>query len=70
MKKEVKSMTKTTAPIKEQTTCEAGAFTRRIGHTVYCVGVHFSGTSTETVKDKILRLAKTEAQSEKAAINQ
>jgi len=40
---------------------EAGAFTKRIGYTTYRVGVHFSGTSTETAQDKILRLVKNEA---------
>jgi len=49
---------------------EAGAFTKRIGYTVYRVGVHFSDTSTETAKDKILRLVRTEAESGEGAINQ
>lgn len=33
---------------------------KRIGSTNYIVGVHFSDTSKETVKDKILRLIKNE----------
>ena len=49
---------------------EAGVFTKRIGYTVYRVGVHFSDTSTETAKDKILRLVRTEAESGEGAINQ
>lgn len=48
-------------------TREAGVFTRRIGYTVYRVGVHFSGTNTETARDKILRLVKNEAATETAA---
>ena len=36
------------------------AFTKRIGSTTYRVSVHFSKTSRETVKDKILRLIKNE----------
>lgn len=46
-----------------------GRFVTRIGHTFYCVGVHFSNTSTETAKDKILRLVRTEAENGEAAIN-
>ena len=34
---------------------------RRIGNTTYRVGVHFSGSSRETMGDKILRLVKNEA---------
>jgi len=44
-----------------QTALEAGVFTKRVGYTTYCVGVHFSGTSTETAQDKILRLVRNEA---------
>ena len=40
---------------------EAGTFTRRVGHTTYRVGVHFSGTSRETMDDKIIRLVRSEA---------
>ncbi len=42
-------------------TREAGAFTKRIGSTVYHVGVHFSEASSETAKDKIARLVRMEA---------
>jgi hypothetical protein len=51
---------KTTAQ-KEQIPCEQGSFTKRIGSTNYRVSVHFSKTSRETIDDKILRLAKSEA---------
>ena len=37
-------------------------FEKRLGSTLYLVNVHFSETSTETMKDKILRLVKSEAQ--------
>ena len=49
---------------------EAGTFTKRIGHTIYRVGVHFSDTNSETARDKILRLARTETENRKAAVNQ
>jgi len=35
--------------------------TRRIGSTTYRVSVHFSGTSRETMGDKILRLIQNDA---------
>ena len=60
-------MTNTTpikAVIRKSQTREAGAFTKRIGTTTYRVGVHFSGTNTETARDKILRLVKNEAKGE------
>jgi len=44
-----------------KTATETHTFTRRIGSTVYRVGVHFSRTSKETVNDKINRLVKNEA---------
>jgi len=50
-----------------QTALEAGVFTKRVGYTTYHVGVHFSGTSTETAWDKILRLVKNEAAARKEA---
>ena len=37
------------------------AFTKRIGSTVYHVGVHFSQTSKQTANDKIIRLVKSDA---------
>jgi hypothetical protein len=46
----------------KQQTREAGTFTKRIGSTTYRVGVHFSGTSKETAKDKLVRLVRNEAQ--------
>jgi len=48
---------------------EAGTFIKHIGHTTYRVGVYFSGTNTETARDKILRLVKYEAEN-KAAVKQ
>lgn len=51
-------------------TREAGIFTKRIGHTVYHVSVHFSNKSGETAHDKILRLVKNEASAEKEVVNQ
>lgn len=45
----------------------AGTFTRRIGGTTFRVRVHYSNTSRETVSDKIMRLAKNEINSGKAA---
>ncbi len=39
---------------------QTAIFTRRIGSTVYRVGVHFSRTSKETLNDKITRLAKND----------
>jgi len=50
-----------------QTAHAAGVFTKRVGYTTYHVGVHFSGTSTETAQDKILRLVRNEARSGKGA---
>ena len=55
---------------QQLTTREAGAFTKRNGHPVYRVGVHFSNNSGETAQDKILRLVKNEASSEKGVVNQ
>ena len=63
-------MTTTTAIQSAQITPEAGTFTKRVGYTTYHVGVHFSGTSTETAQDKILRLVRNEAQSGKAGMKQ
>ena len=55
--------TNTERPQRERRT-----FSRRIGSTTYRVGVHFSGTSGETLNDKIVRLIKNEAvQTGKAA---
>ena len=50
-----------------KTNREAGAFTKRIGYTVYRVGIYFSDKSTETAKDKILRLVQNEAAAGRAA---
>ena len=56
-----------TTPTSKRPLREAGTFTRRVGNTTYRVGVHFSRTSTETAKDKIRRLIKNEAATEKRA---
>jgi hypothetical protein len=53
--------------IKKEPPHESGVFQKRIGSTNYCVSVHFSKTSKETMDDKILRLIKNEAASGKAA---
>ena len=57
----------TKANIGTKKSTEAGAFTKRIGYTTYRVGVHFSSTSTETARDKIMRLVKNEALAERTA---
>jgi len=36
---------------------KAGIIRKKIGNTIYRVSVHYSGTSKETLNDKILRLA-------------
>lgn len=56
---------KTTLKLKHR---EAGTFKRRIGHTTYRVGVHFSNTSRETMDEKIIRLIRNESADKKAAI--
>lgn len=40
---------------------KAGAFTKRIGYTVYNVGVYYNENAKETAQDKIIRLIKNEA---------
>ena len=42
------------------TTEETPTITRRIGSTTFKVHVHFSETSKETVKDKMLRLVRND----------
>lgn len=54
-------MTNKTAMSETKQSHEAGAFTKRVGNTVYHVGVYFSGTGKETARDKIIRLIKNEA---------
>ena len=54
-KKTITSMPKTKTPEGE------GFIRKKIGNTVYRVSVHFSGTSSERIEDKILRLAKRDA---------
>lgn len=50
-----------TTDVKKEQPHEPGAFVKRIGSTTYRVSVHFSKTSRETMKDKILRLIRNEA---------
>ena len=52
---------------KTQYTRKAGIFTKRVGSTLYHIGVHFSNTSKETAKDKVARLVRMEAGNKKAA---
>ena len=52
-----------------KTNREAGVFTKRIGYTVYHVGVYFSDTSKETARDKILRLIQNEAAHQGTPLN-
>jgi len=47
-----------------QTATETHTFTRRIGSTVYRVGIHFSRTSKETMSDKIKRLVQNDVSGE------
>ena len=56
-----------TAITKGENNRKAGVFTKRIGYTVYHVGVYSSDTTTETAKDKILRLVQNESAVGKAA---
>lgn len=53
---------------KRAHTREAGAFTKRVGSTVYRVGIHYSGSSNETAKDKIVRLVRMEAETRRTEI--
>ena len=59
-----------TANSKAATNRKAVAFKKRIGHTTYRVGIHFSGTSRETMDEKIIRLIRNESADRKAAINE
>lgn len=46
---------------KQERLSQSGFFIKRIGHTTYRVGVHFSETSTETAREKISRLIRNES---------
>jgi len=50
--------------------CKTGFFSKRIGHTTYRVGVHFSETNTETARKKMVRLIRNEEPARKAATNE
>jgi hypothetical protein len=52
---------------KQEKTNHTGYFIKRIGHTTYRVGVHFSETNTETARDKIVRLIRNGDTAGKAA---
>lgn len=45
---------------EKKTTAEPINLRKQIGSTTFEVAVHFSGTSRETITDKILRLVKSE----------
>ena len=49
-------------PLKKLTNPESFVLHRRIGSTHFTVNVHFNEESTETLKDKALRLMKSEAE--------
>jgi len=40
-------------------------FTKRIGYTTYYVTSHFNKTSTETAKDKLIRIIKNDTTNQK-----
>lgn len=45
---------------KKAITESTGRFEMRHGNTTYCVGVHFSKSSKDTVTDKVKKLMKNE----------
>jgi len=54
---------------REEINAQSSRFSHRIGSTVYTANVHFSSTESETLADKILRLARNDGldfQSEQA----
>ncbi|MDR2933393.1 MAG: transposon-encoded TnpW family protein [Oscillospiraceae bacterium] len=51
---------------KTTTDTETVKLRKRIGSTVYEVSVHFSGTSKETINDKIVRLIRNDTASGRA----
>ena len=53
-------MHKTSTPVNIQRVADTSRFSKRIGSSLYKVSVYFSEDSTETIDDKILRLAKNE----------
>ena len=50
-------------PLKKLTNPESFVLNRRIGSTHFTVNVYFNESSTETLKDKALRLMKLDAES-------
>ena len=63
-KQTITSMSKTRTPEGE------GFISKKIGNTVYRVSVHFSGTSSERIEDKILRLAKRDTSDSEKMVGQ
>jgi hypothetical protein len=51
---------------RQQKINQPGFFIKRIGNTIYRVGVYFNSANTETAQDKITRLIRTEAEAGKA----
>ena len=45
---------------REETNAQSSRFSYRVGSTVYTVNACFSNTTSETLADKILRLARNE----------
>ena len=53
-----------TNTIEKKTTTEpAGRFEMRHGNTTYCVGVHFSQTSKDSVTDKVKKMLRNDVKS-------
>jgi len=52
--------TTTKSAAKTRESAEPIKFSKRVGSTTYVVACHFSQSSKETIKDKILRLIESE----------
>ena len=59
MSEETRTM-QTADPAPARTPEDVPALVKKIGKTTYKVRVHFSDTSNETMKDKIMRMLKNE----------
>ena len=53
-------MQKNNQTVNIERVADTSRFTKRIGSTVYNVGIYFKQDATETMEDKILRLIKNE----------
>ena len=53
-------MQKNNQTVNIERVADTSRFTKRIGSTVYNVGLYFNENATETMEDKILRLIKNE----------